>query len=147
MKIFAKDLVRIKKSIEKFEVAKANLQGIQIQLMTASGQEAITSSIKGACEAYRALNGLMDPKAMQRIMAEYQKESMRQEIMSEVMDGAMDDAMGNLNDPDAEEELVEKTLQEIGVSASGQLMDPSGTNPNPVSAEANADLTSRLNNL
>ena len=107
MKIFAKDLVRIKKAIEKFEVAKANLQGIQIQLMTASGQEAITSSIKGACEAYRALNGLMDPKAMQRIMAEYQKESMRQEIMSEVMDGAMDDAMGNLNDPDAEDELVE----------------------------------------
>ena len=147
MKIFAKDLVRIKKAIEKFEVAKANLQGIQIQLMTASGQEAITSSIKGACQAYRALNGIMDPKAMQKIMAEYQKESMRQEIMSEVMDGAMDDAMGSLDDPDAEEELVEKTLQEIGVSATGQLIDPLQNDPTPANAQTNKDLSDRLNNL
>lgn len=34
-----KDLVRIKKAVEKFEIAKANLSQIQIQLMTASGQE------------------------------------------------------------------------------------------------------------
>ena len=147
MKIFAKDLVRIKKAIEKFEVAKANLQGLQIQLMTASGQEAITSALKGCCQAYRSLNGLMDPKAMQRIMAEYQKESMRQEIMSEVMEGAMDDAMGNLNDQEAEDELVEKTLQEIGVSVTGQLLDPSSAEKPQVDAAQVDDLSKRLNNL
>lgn len=74
MRIFAKDLVRIKKAVEKFEIAKANLSQIQIQLMTASGQEAIASALKGAVGAYRSLNKLMDPAAMQRIMAEYQKE-------------------------------------------------------------------------
>ena len=45
-------------------MAKANLQGIQIQLMTASGQEAIVSSMKNACKSYKMLNGLTDPKAM-----------------------------------------------------------------------------------
>ena len=149
VKIFAKDLVRIKKAIEKFEMAKANLQGIQIQLMTASGQEAIVSSMKNACKSYKMLNGLMDPKAMQKIMAEYQKESMKQEIMSEVMEGTMDDALGS--DQTAEDELVDQVLQEIGVSVTGNMGDvPTGEIAQPAAAATESkadDITNRLNNL
>ena len=131
-------------------MAKANLQGIQIQLMTASGQEAIVSSMKNACKSYKMLNGLMDPKAMQKIMAEYQKESMKQEIMSEVMDGAMDDVLGT--DQAAEDELVDQVLQEIGVSVTGAMGDvPMGEIAQPATANpaapATDDITNRLNNL
>ena len=131
-------------------MAKANLRGIQIQLMTASGQEAIVSSMKNACKSYKMLNGLMDPKAMQKIMAEYQKESMKQEIMSEVMDGAMDDALGT--DEAAEDELVDQVLQEIGVSVTGAMGDvPMGEVAQSATPAATApaadDITNRLNNL
>ena len=143
VRIFAKDLVRIKKAVEKFEIAKANLSQIQIQLMTASGQEAIASALKGAVGAYKSLNKMMDPAAMQRIMAEYQKESMRNEIMSEVMD----DTMGAMDDTEAEDEMVDQVLSEIGVQISGDMgQTPVGVN-GAGEAQSNADLTNRLNNL
>lgn len=159
MKIFAKDLVRIRKAIEKFEVAKANLQGIQIQLMTASGQEAITSALKGACATYRAISGMMDPKSVQRIVAEYSKESMRNEMMQELTGDALDNAMGDLDDADAEDELVNQVLAEIGINQlAGAATAPSGsvaapaetTGPTAATATDNSnmsDLQNRLNNL
>ncbi|KAK8805111.1 hypothetical protein WA538_001719 [Blastocystis sp. DL] len=145
VRVFAKDLVRIKKAVEKFEIAKANLQQIQIQLMTASGQEAIMSALKGAVGAYKSLNKLMDPKGMQRIMAEYQKESMRQEIMSEVMD----DTMSMNDDTVAEDTMVDQVLQEIGVSITGDMVK-AGTDQQAAPAETSAvdtGLQDRLNNL
>ena len=138
-------MVRIKKAVEKFEMAKANLQQIQIQLMTASGQEAITSALKGAVGAYKSLNKLMDPKGMQRIMAQYQKESMRQEIMSEVMD----DTLSMNDDTVAEDTMVDQVLQEIGISVTGDMVK-AGTDQQPAPAETpNVDpgLQDRLNNL
>ena len=138
-------MVRIKKAVEKFEIAKANLQQIQIQLMTASGQEAIMSALKGAVGAYKSLNKLMDPKGMQRIMAEYQKESMRQEIMSEVMD----DTMSMNDDTVAEDTMVDQVLQEIGVSITGDMVK-AGTDRQAAPAETSAvdtGLQDRLNNL
>lgn len=114
--------------------------------MTASGQEAITSSMKSACQSYKMLNGMMDPKAIQRIMAEYSKETMKQEMLSEVMDGAMDDAMGT--DEVAEDELVDKVLQEIGVEAMGKMgTAPAGTIAAAEAAPKNDDMENRLNNL
>lgn len=160
MKIFAKDLVRIRKAIEKFEVAKANLQGVQIQLMTASGQEAITSALKGACATYRAISGMMDPKAIQRIVAEYSKESMRNEMTQELTGDALDNAMGDLDDADAEDELVNQVLSEIGINQlAGAATAPTGTveapaettNPTATTTTDNntdlSDLQNRLNNL
>lgn len=113
--------------------------------MTASGQEAIVSSIKNACKSYRALNSMMDPKGMQRIMAEYSKEVMKQEVMSEMMDSSMDDAMGR--DETAEDELVAQVLQEIGVTKMGQ-MDNAPANEHAVGMGVqNDDMINRLNNL
>ena len=143
MRIFARDLVRIKKAVEKFEIAKANLSQIQIQLMSASGQEAIASALKGAVGAYRSLNKLMDPAAMQRIMAEYQKESMRNEIMSEVMD----DTMGTMDDTEAEDELVDQVLSDIGISITGGMEQTPVGVAGPGVGQTNPDLANRLNNL
>ena len=129
-------MVRIKKAVEKFEIAKANLQQIQIQLMTASGQEAIMSALKGAVGAYKSLNKLMDPKGMQR---------MRQEIMSEVMD----DTMSMNDDTVAEDTMVDQVLQEIGVSITGDMVK-AGTDQQAAPAETSAvdtGLQDRLNNL
>lgn len=127
--------------------------------MTASGQEAITSALKGACATYRTISGMMDPKSIQRIVAEYSKESMRNEMMQELTGDALDNAMGDLDDADAEDELVNQVLAEIGIS---QLADaaaaPSGTVAAPAETtgptattamDTNnmSDLQNRLNNL
>ena len=126
------------------------MEGIQIQLLTASGQEAITSAMKGACEAYKSLNHLLDPKAIQRIMSEYSKSSMRQEMLAEIMDGAMDNAMGDLNDEAEEDELVDQVLSEIGIERVGGVKGaPTNDLSNPVSVPSSGlnDLQSRVNNL
>lgn len=145
VKIFAKDLVRIRKAVEKLELTKANLDGIRVQMMTASGQEAIMRSMKSAVGCYRQLNQVMDPAAMQKILAEYQKESMRQEIQQEIMDGVMAD-----NDDEGEiDDLVNQTLHAIGVEISEGMVKmtnqgvANAAQQNPVDAE----LSSRLNNL
>ena len=119
------------------------MQQIQIQLMTASGQEAIASALKGAVGAYKSLNHVMDPAAMQRIMAEYQKESMRNEIMSEVMDGTME----AMDDTEAEDELVDQVLSEIGISIAGGMEHTPVGVAGTGTAQVNPDLTNRLNNL
>ena len=144
MKIHARDLVRIKKSIEKLEVTKSNLDGIRINLMTVSGQEAIMSAMKSAVGCYKQLNKVMDPAAMQKILAEYEKESMRQEIQQEIMDGVMNDG----EDDGEVDELVQKTLLEIGVELSPDMVTVAGNTAAPAVATGNtADLSARLNNL
>ena len=144
MKIHAKDLVRIRKAIEKFEMAKANLQGIQIQLMTASGQEAIMKSMKDACKSYRILNGMMDPSAIQKIMSEYTKETTKQEMMAEIMDDVMDDALGN--DAQAEDDLVQQVLQEIGVDITSNMASAPSDNVAMVVGKDD-DLENRIDGL
>ena len=111
------------------------------------------SSLKGACNAYRSLNGLMDPKAIQRIMSEYSKESMRQEMMSEMVDSTMDDALGGLSDQAEEDQLVEQVLSEMGISNLQGLNDTPAVDKPQVTPANNTtntdlnDLENRLNNL
>ena len=146
VRIFAKDLVRIKKANEKFEIAKANLEGIRIQLLTASGQEAITSAMKGACATYKSLNRLLDPTAIQRIMSEYSKASMRQEILQELIDSVAD----NPEDEVEGDELVDQVLAEIGIEQIGDVKSaPANDVSNPVSVPSSglSDLQSRVTNL
>ena len=146
VRIFAKDLVRIKNANEKFEIAKANLEGILVQLLTASGQEVVTSAMKGACAAYQAVNRLLDPTAIQRIMSEYSKASMRQEILQELIDSVAD----NPEDEAEGDELVDQVLAEIGIEQIGDVKSaPANDVSNPVSVPSSglSDLQSRVNNL
>ena len=143
MKIYARDLVRIKKSIEKLEITKSNLDGIRINLMTVSGQEAIMSAMKSAVGCYKKLNSIMDPAAMQRIISEYERESMRQEIQQEITDGVMDDGS---NDEEVDD-LVQKTLLDIGVELSENMVKVAGTPAAMTVPGVQDDLTSKLNNL
>ena len=139
-------MVRIKNANEKFEIAKANLEGILVQLLTASGQEVVTSAMKGACAAYQAVNRLIDPTAIQRIMSEYSKASMRQEILQELIDSVAD----NPEDEAEGDELVDQVLAEIGIEQIGDVKSaPANDVSNPVSVPSSglSDLQSRVNNL
>ena len=138
-------MVRIKNANEKFEIAKANLEGILVQLLTASGQEVVTSAMKGACAAYQAVNRLIDPTAIQRIMSEYSKASMRQEILQELIDSVAD----NPEDEAEGDELVDQVLAEIGIEQIGDVKSAPVGVPNPVSVPSSglSDLQSRVNNL
>jgi hypothetical protein len=113
--------------------------------MSVSGQQAITDSMKKSISAYKAISKLMNPQAMQRIMAEYSKESTRQEMMREITDETMDEALGNMGDEEEEDALVQQVLQEIGVQVGASM----GSVPNAQEAQQADDelLKSRLNNL
>jgi charged multivesicular body protein 2A len=67
--------------------------------------------------------------AINKMMADFEKENARTEIMQEIMGDTIDDALGDGTNEEEEEAVVNQVLDEIGISFGDELPDaaPTGT--------------------
>jgi charged multivesicular body protein 2A len=102
--------------------------------------------------------------AINKMMADFEKENARTEIMQEIMGDTIDDALGDGTNEEEEEAVVNQVLDEIGISFGDELPDaaPTGT-PGIIQTSTNgkvavadggegddpaiSELEARLNNL
>ena len=67
------------------------------------------------------MNGQMNLPALQQIMMEFQKQNEMMDMKEELVSDAIDDAMEDEADEADQEEIVNKVLDEIGISLNQQV--------------------------
>lgn len=158
VKIMAKDLVRTRRYVKKFILMRANIQAVSLKVQTLRSQNAMAMAMKGVTRALQSMNKQMNLPQIQRIMAEFERQSEIMDMKEEMMNDAIDDVIGDEEDEEESDAVVSQVLDELGVQLNQQLGDlpqaVSSLNPSAQKAkaavavtDADADLQARLDNL
>ena len=95
VRIMARDLVRTRNYITKFIVLRSHLNAVALKLQTVKSHEAMASAMKNVTGAMIRMNKTVNVPAMQKIMADFEKEqeiaNMTQEMMGESLDEVMEE--------------------------------------------------------
>lgn len=161
-KIQAKDLIRTKNYIVKFNQMKAQLQAILLRIQSVRSNAQMATLMRDATRLLLGMNRLMNLPQLSRIAQEFAKENDLMDQKQEFMDDAIDDAMAldddELGEDEQADEILTRVLDEIGVDLNTSLKDtPSQINaaqsPNTRIAEPAGggfdedDLQARLDSL
>ncbi|KAI3404885.2 DID4 [Candida oxycetoniae] len=128
-RIQAKDLIRTKSYINKFNSMKAQLQAISLRVQSVRSNQQMAISMRDATRVLSGMNRSMNLPQLSRIAQEFAKENDMMDQKQEFMDDAIDDAMaldegeGELGEEDNIDEILGKVLDEIGVDLSANLKD------------------------
>lgn len=130
-KVQAKDLIRTKGYITKFNSMKAQLQAISLRIQSVRSNQQMATSMRDATRLLSGMNRSMNLPQLSRIAQEFQKENDMMDQKQEFMDDAIDDAVAFDEDEMGEEEQVDeilgKVLDEIGVDLNTNMKDtPTG---------------------
>ncbi|GEQ71088.1 hypothetical protein JCM33374_g4769 [Metschnikowia sp. JCM 33374] len=137
-KIQAKDLIRTKNYIVKFNSMKAQLQAISLRIQSVRSNTQMATSMRDATRLLSGMNRSMNLPQLSRIAQEFAKENDMMDQKQEFMDDAIDDAMemdeDGLGEDEQADEILTKVLDEIGVDLNTSLKDT----PNQINVENNA---------
>ncbi|KAH7582118.1 DOA4-independent degradation protein 4 [Nakaseomyces glabratus] len=123
-KIQAKDLVRTRNYIQKFDNMKAQLQAISLRIQAVRSSDQMTRSMREATGLLAGMNRSMNLPQLQKISMEFEKQSDLMDQRQEFMDEAIDNVMGDeLEENEDADEIVNKVLDEIGVDLNSQLQN------------------------
>lgn len=121
-KVQAKDLVRTKNYVKKFENMRTQLQAISLRIQAVRSSDQMSRSMREATVLLGGMNRSMNIPQLQRIAMEFEKQSDLMDQRQEFMDESIDNVMGDeLEDDEEAEEIVNKVLDEIGVDLNAQL--------------------------
>lgn len=123
----------------------------------------MAEAMKATAKAMHKMNKAVDVPAINKMMADFERENAKTEIMQEIMGDTIDDALGGETNEEEEDAIVNQVLDEIGISFGEELpeaaalgspsaMEMAGPGKVAVSAAAADDpalseLEARLNNL
>uniref|UniRef100_A0A8C4Q4T8 Charged multivesicular body protein 2A n=1 Tax=Eptatretus burgeri TaxID=7764 RepID=A0A8C4Q4T8_EPTBU len=160
VKVMAKDLVRTRRYVKKFIMMKANIQAVSLKIQTLKSTNSMAQAMKGVTKAMQTMNKQLKLPQIQKIMAEFEKQSEVMEMKEEMMNDAIDDAMGDEDDEEESDAIVSQVLDELGLSISdelsglpstgGSLKEAAAKKSEGAAAEladVDADLETRLKNL
>ena len=114
VKTMAKDLVRKRSCIQRFHMAKTQLDGLSTRLSTAKSAATMAETMASATRTMTSMSKHVNVPAFQRIMREFSKQNAMMDTTSEIMGDTIDDAFED--ETDATDELVEQVLDELGCS-------------------------------
>lgn len=166
VKIMAKDLVRTKGQIKKFNIMKANLQAISLKTATLKSQNSMAQAMRGVTQGLVRMNRQMNLPQIQRIIQEFQKQTDMVDMKEEMINDVMDEVFEEDTDEQESDQIVNQVLDELGIEmnqtlstlpASGGKLPAAGkaetVGKQPEAATvagstaADADLEERLNKL
>jgi len=116
VKIMARDLVRTRQYVTKFIEMRSQLQGCALKLQTVKSHAAMAEAMSSTAKAMKKMNKAVDVPAINKMMAEFERENMKSEMMQEMMGDAIDDVMDD--DEEEEDRIVGQVLDEIGIDMS-----------------------------
>jgi len=121
-KILAKDLVRTRSYITKMYTMRAQLQAVSMQLTTMKTTAAMNTAMAGATKAMMRMNKKMNLPAMQKITMEFQKQNEIMGMKEEMINDTLDE-MADEDEDEESEEVINATLEEIGIDLGASLAD------------------------
>lgn len=120
-KVMAKDLVRTRRNVQKFYQMKTQLQAVGLRIQTLRSSQQMAEAMKGATKAMGSMNRQMNLPQIQKIMMDFERESEMMDMKDEMMGDAIDDAFEEDEDEEESEEIVNKVLDEIGISLNQEV--------------------------
>ncbi|KAG8729911.1 ESCRT-III subunit protein did4 [Ceratobasidium sp. 414] len=125
-KVMAKDLVRTRRYVQKFYQMRTQLQAVGLRIQTLRSNQQMAEAMRGATRAMASMNRGLNLPQIQRIMAEFEKESATMDMKEEMMSDAVDDVMGDELEDEEEEgdKILTQVLDEIGISIGQDLQLP-----------------------
>lgn len=87
-----------------------------------SSSHQMSTAMRGATKAMGSMNRQMNLPQIQKIMMEFEKESELMDMKDEMMGDAIDDAMEEEDDEEETEEIVNKVLDDIGISFNQEVI-------------------------
>lgn len=121
VKIMAKDLVRTKGQIKKFNIMKANLQAISLKTATLKSQNSMAQAMRGVTQGLIRMNRQMNLPQIQRIIQEFQKQTDMVDMKEEMINDVMDDVFEEETDEQESDQVVNKVLDELGIEMNQTL--------------------------
>ena len=133
-----------------------------MKLQTVKSHHAMAEAMKATAMAMHKMNKAVDVPAINKMMADFERENAKTEIMQEIMGDTIDDALGDDNNEEEEDAIVNQVLDEIGITFGEELpeaaamgspgaAEKAGTGKVAVPAAADdpalSELEARLNNL
>uniref|UniRef100_A0A6B2G580 Charged multivesicular body protein 2a (Trinotate prediction) n=1 Tax=Myxobolus squamalis TaxID=59785 RepID=A0A6B2G580_MYXSQ len=77
--------------------------------------------MKGVTKALGAMNKQMNLPQIQKIMADFEKQSEITDMKQEIMEEAIEDMTGSAEDDEETELLTNKVLEELGISIENEV--------------------------
>lgn len=129
-KIQARDLVRTRNYVQKFNSVKTQLQAISLRIQSVRTNAQMATSMRDATRVLNGMNRSMNLPQLSRIAQEFSRENDLMDQKQEFMDDAIDDAMADdeeLEEDEQVDEILNKVLDEIGVDLNTTLKDTPNT--------------------
>ena len=137
-RIFAKELIRVRKQNARLQTSKAQLQSVQMQVNEAFSVRKIEGSIKASTGIMKDVNTLVRLPELTGTMRELSQELMKAGIIEEMVgDSLPDDQILEGEDEEAETE-VDKVLGEVlkdRLPAAAEKATAEEVTPQPVAEE------------
>lgn len=113
VRIFARELIRVRKQTSRLQTSKAQLQSVQMQVNEAFSVRKIEGSIKASTGIMKDVNSLVRLPELTGSMRELSSELMRAGIIEDMVDDTlMDNDMLDAEADEADDE-VDKVLSEV----------------------------------
>ena len=119
VRALAKDIVRMRQTQNNFIKLKCELSSLSHQMDTMQANKQLMDSMKNISKIMPVINNQIKLPELQKIMQKFDEEQMKSQLKQEMISDAMDDALDN--DIDAEDELIAKVLDEIGIEMDSNL--------------------------
>ena len=121
VRIKCKNLVRNRNAIKQFIKVKSNLEGIKLNIQSAKSHHDIGEALKGTVKAMESVNKAMKSSEINKIMKDFTREHEKSEMQSEMMGDAIDDALDEPGTMEAEEEVYQAIMAEMGLEQTQKL--------------------------
>jgi charged multivesicular body protein 3 len=113
VRIFARELIRVRKQNGRLQTSKAQLQSVQMQVNEAFSVRKIEGSIKSSTGIMKDVNALVRLPELTGTMRELSSELMKAGIIEEMLDDTLMDNEMLEGEADEAEEEVDKVLSDI----------------------------------
>ncbi|KAF2255769.1 hypothetical protein BU26DRAFT_444107 [Trematosphaeria pertusa] len=113
VRIFARELIRVRKQSARLQTSKAQLQSVQMQVNEAFSVRKIEGSIRASTGIMKDVNSLVRLPELTGTMRELSSELMKAGIIEEMVEDTLPDNELLEGEEDEAEEEVEKVLSEI----------------------------------
>lgn len=121
VKIMALDLVRTRRTTQRFMRMKANIQAVSLKIQTLKSQNTMAQAMSGVTKAMQNMNRQMNLPQIQRILQEFEKQSEMMDMKEEMINEHIDDAMDDEADEEESDAVVSQVLDELGLQLGDQL--------------------------
>lgn len=120
-KIKAKDLMRTKNYIKKFDIMNTKLNMINLRIQTIRTGDLMSKTVREATGLLNAMNRGINLPQLQKISMEFEKQNEMMDQKQEMMDESLDDIFEEEDEEEEADEFLNQIMDEIGVDLKSKL--------------------------